>query len=321
MPMAATDKGETAAHEPGPADGGPVVPADFHCGAVSGSFRSECSLWWRQVPALPGEQPGLIGRFRSEDPLSARLLLDAACARLARHGCTVALGPMDGSTWNAYRLITDPGTAPPFFLEPRHPAAWPGYFRDSGFAEFARYSSRLQCNMRLDDPRLPVVRRRMEKLGVRIRPMDVSQVDRELARIYAVSTNAFCKSFLYTPISAAAFYELYMPLLPFLDPGLVLIAEREDQCVGFVLGLPDRSAQSTDIGPGTLIVKTVAVLPDRGYAGLGKLLWAGLCETAVKLGYVRAINALMHDGGHSFNMSRQHSVPMRRYALFARRLR
>ena len=37
-----------------------------------------------------------------------------------------AVGPLDGSTWRRYRLVTERGVEPPFFMEPDNPDDWPG---------------------------------------------------------------------------------------------------------------------------------------------------------------------------------------------------
>src|SRR4051812_22604108 len=63
---------------------------------------ARCSIWWQHVPQFPNGKIGLIGHFEARDEPSARGILDSACDHLKDHGCTVAVGPMDGSTWNRY---------------------------------------------------------------------------------------------------------------------------------------------------------------------------------------------------------------------------
>src|SRR5258708_2255008 len=89
-----------------------------------GCPTARCSLWWQQTPFFSGHRVGLIGQYAAADFSAARALLDYACNQLQQHGCTLAIGPMDGNTWRRYRLVTDPGTRPAFFLEPSHPADW-----------------------------------------------------------------------------------------------------------------------------------------------------------------------------------------------------
>lgn len=70
----------------------------------------------------------------------------------------------------------------------------------------------------------------------------------------------------------------------------------------------------------TVIIKTVAVLPGRAYAGLGNVLVARVQAIAYALGYRRAIHALMHDSNNSRNLSDRYARSIRRYTLYARKL-
>src|SRR5512134_3810448 len=91
-----------------------------------GALRARCSLWWTRTPALLGHRVGLIGHYAAPAAAPGAGLLDRACHELAARGCSVAVGPMDGSAWRRYRLITERGTEPTFFLEPDNPDDWPG---------------------------------------------------------------------------------------------------------------------------------------------------------------------------------------------------
>ena len=122
---------------------------------------------------------------------------------------------------------------------------------------------------------------------------EVARMEEELRSIHRVATKAFQKSFLYTPISYETFQDLYLPLLSVIDPEHVLLACRGKQVIGFVFGIPNFLEANCKTPVATFIVKTLAVLPDRTYAGLGKLLWDRLGEIASEKGYLRAINALV----------------------------
>src|SRR4051794_37323403 len=68
-----------------------------------GAVTGRCSLWWQDVPALPGQRVGLIGHYAVAGAEAAASILTHACERLAAEGCTSAVGPLDGTTWNRYR--------------------------------------------------------------------------------------------------------------------------------------------------------------------------------------------------------------------------
>lgn len=280
---------------------------------------ARCSLWWQNVPQLPDQRLGLIGHFESRDQTSANSLLIAACEQLKNRACTLAIGPIDGSTWNRYRLITDSGTEPPFFLEPINPSQYPSYFTNSGFAPLATYSSALDINLEYEDPRIDSVRRRISESDIHIRRINAGDFENELKRIYNICLTSFRHNFLYTPISEEDFLQQYARVRPILDPNLVLIAEQNSRPVGFLFTLPDILARQRSAPP-TIIHKTLAVLPDRAQAGLGGLLIAEVQKIARQFGYHRSIFALMHDSNASRSISSRYATPMRRYTLFCKPL-
>jgi GNAT superfamily N-acetyltransferase len=286
----------------------------------AGMLRARCSLWWARTPSLLGHRVGLIGHYAAADAKAAHLLLEHACRELAGRGCRVAVGPMDGSTWRRYRLVTEHGRAPAFFLEPDNPADWPEHFLGLGFQPIAHYLSALNGDLSREDPRAEQIADRLTTAGVRIRSLDPRRPEDDLRRIYAVSTVSFRENFLYTPIGEADFLAQYRSILPAVRPELVLIAEIEDQPVGFIFAVPDLKQAKCDGRIDTVVVKTVAVLPERSRAGLGSLLLAACQRTARQLGYTRAIHALMHEQNISRNLSRRYADPIRRYALFGKAL-
>lgn len=277
---------------------------------------ARCSLWWRNVPPHPQHKLGLIGHYEAADDRVAAQLLLAACVHLAANGCTLAVGPMDGSTWQPYRFVTESSGAPPFFLEPQQPAAWPAQFVTHGFAPLAEYYSTLTTDLTVRDARVEATAQRLTAQGITIRALRADDYTNELARLYAVAARAFQNNFLFTPITQAEFIAQYAPLQAFVRPELILLAEHEGQSIGFVFALPDVLQPAGD----TFIVKTVAVVPEAQYAGLGGWLVARSHEVAAALGFTKAIHALMHEDNRSRRISQHYSQPLRRYTLFAKSL-
>ena len=278
--------------------------------------ETRCSLWWNRTPSLDGHQVGVIGHYAAKDARAARRLLDHACRELAARGCGLAVGPMDGNTWRSYRLVTERGSAPPFFLEPWHPADWPAHFEAAGFEPRARYHSTLNQNLEQRDPREEEIAERLAAGGVRIRPLDPTRLEDDLGRIYAVTTESFAWNFLYTRLDEAEFRASFAPLRPLVRPELVLLAEQDARLLGYVFALPDALRKPCD----TIVVKTLAAVPGRAWAGLGRLLLARIHQSAHAAGYRRAIHALMHDSNASTVLSGRTARLLRRYALFSRRI-
>lgn len=284
---------------------------------VNGEVVARTSLWWKETPALDGARVGAIGHYSDASAEAAKVLLDAVCERLRSEGCGLAVGPMDGNTWRRYRFITERGAEAAFLMEPDNADDAPSRWVAAGFASLAEYFSALNDDLEYEDAQVTRAGERLMRGGVAVRALDAARFDEELRRIYEVSVAAFPENFLYTPLPEAEFVVQYAAVRERVRPELVLLAEHEGRAVGYVFAVPDWLRGS---GTDTVIVKTVAVLPGRAFAGLGTWLVALAQIAARKLGYRRAIHALMHESNNSRNLSARYAKPFRRYTLYSRSL-
>jgi predicted N-acetyltransferase YhbS len=247
-------------------------------------------------------------------------VLEAACNELKARGCSICVGPMDGNTWRRYRLLTERGAEPTFFLEPDNPDDWPGFFQAANFAPLATYFSAMNNDLTVEDPRVARAMERLEGEGVRLRPLKPENFVDELRRIYAVSRTAFQENYLYAPIEEAEFLAQYEPIRAHVVPELVIMAEQQGEPVGFVFSIPDLAQAKRGQRVDTVILKTVAVMPGRRCAGLGNVLVSQCQQAARALGFRRVIHALMHESNNSLNLSARYAKPFRRYVLYARKM-
>jgi GNAT superfamily N-acetyltransferase len=281
---------------------------------------AEVLLWWTHVPELIGERLGVIGGFSATSSTATENILFRAVTELRSHGCTLAIGPMDGNTWRKYRFVTEAGTEPAFFMEPTNPPEWPGWWQAAGFEPLAEYYSSATDDLATRDPRLDGAERRMAAAGITIRAIDPAHFEEDLARIHDVSVVSFQGNYLYTPLPREAFFAQYRAIQARVKPELVLLAEQAGRPVGYVFAMPDYAQGQRGEPITTVIVKTLAVLPARSNAGLGALLLGKVHEAAQTLGFKRAIHALMHETNKSRNLSARYARTIRRYTLFAKRL-
>jgi hypothetical protein len=295
---------------------------DLHVCAISdaGLVEAHASLWWTLVPRHGTHTVGVIGHYASANDEAAAILLPAALRILELQGCTLAIGPMDGNTWRRYRFVVDAGSEPTFFLEPANPAAWPLQWQREGFAPLAHYVSSLNADLTQTDSRVSRVALRMEGLGVGIRAARIPELPSDLVRIYRLSQVAFSHNFLYTELPLAAYLAQYEKILPHIQPDLLLLAERGADLVGFVFAIPDLAQAALSQPIDTFLLKTVAILLDPAFAGLGALLAERVQQEGRRLGFRRCIHALMHEKNVSLNTSLRYGFVMRRYALFSREL-
>ena len=292
--------------------------ANEHLSTNQGDAR--CSLWWDVVPKLEGERLGVVGHFQADSPEAASFVLEQAAGRLRENGCTLAVGPMDGNTWRRYRVLTERGNEPAFFMEPDNPDFWPAAFEAAHFSPLARYSSSLVTDLSRCDPRVDRTLERLLREGVRIRNLELDRFEEDLRRIYQVSVISFTGNYLYTELPEGAFLGQYLPYKDKIVPELVLLAEHEGRPVGYLFAIPDYAAALRDQPIRTVIGKTLAVLPGRHYGGLGAVLAGALHKRSRILGYTRLIHALQHEANRSRNLSKFFGEVMRRYTLYSCRL-
>lgn len=282
---------------------------------------ARCTLWWNVAPHIEGEKPGIIGHFQASSEEAGKLVLEQAVQRLREAGCSKAIGPMDGNTWRRYRVLTDRGAEPPFFMEPDNPDIWPRIFERAGFTPLSVYTSSLVSDLTRQDPRAERVQGRLLNDGISIRQLNPDHFEDDLRRIYEVSVISFTQNYLYTGLSEDAFLAQYLPYREKIRRELVFLAEDQGKPVGYLFAIPDYAEAMRGEPIRTVVGKTLAVLPGRRYAGLGLVLVGRLHASSHDLGYRRLIHALQHEGNNKVrNMSEYFGQVMRRYTLYARSL-
>lgn len=297
------------------------VSSDAEVELVAGarSVVARAALWWRNTPVMDDANLGTIGDFEADDGEAAAILLAGAADYLREQGCHIAVGPMNGNTWERHRFVIDSNGRGSFLLEPRNPAEYPGWWKQAGFSVLSRYSSSV---MPLDGVEVvsPALKSRLERSGVVVRRLDPARYEDELRNIHAVSLKSFANNFLYTPMEESSFLAAYRKVRDQVDADFVRIAERDGVPCGFVFGIPDLEAAARGEKP-AIIVKTLAVDPESRCAGLGSLLVDELHRTGREKGYTEAIHALQHETNTSLKITgRHHGEVIRRYALFSRLL-
>lgn len=284
----------------------PLAPQECWRAVRQGQGRAQLGLWWRDTPPLQGERIGAIGALEVSDPVEAVALLRHGCERLAAQGCTRVLAPMDGSTWAPYRCRLE---APLGFAgEPVPGRRWHRILVAAGFHEQTRYLSSLCSDLSLRRV-APWARRRLAGVSL----LGGAALDAEALgpRLHGLVGRAFAAQPWFRPLPAADFARVLRARLGADPEPLQWVAFAAGDPVGLLLG--HRCADQ-------LVVRTLAVLPERRFAGVGALLLEEAHGAAQAAGCRTAIHALMLAGGPSDALSRHYAQPAARYALMARPL-
>jgi ribosomal protein S18 acetylase RimI-like enzyme len=262
---------------------------------------------WRDAASFEGRRTAALGAFSCEDAAEGARLLRECAERLTAEGFEAVVGPMDGDTWGAHRLVVESDGRAPFFLEPQNPTWHPVAFDAAGFEVIARYLSAEGC---VGEKRPSLSR----PGGLALRDFDPARSDEELRAIHALSLQAFAGNVLYRPIGAETFVEQYRPVLPLLDPELLLLAEDEaGRLQAFLFAVADHVQGSR---PESVIIKTYASLRP----GAGSWLVDALYARARAKGFSKVVHALMHESNVSARHSRRSAGRIfRGYALWGLR--
>ncbi|MCT7373657.1 hypothetical protein [Chelativorans salis] len=264
---------------------------------------------YRDAPAWDGLRTAAVGGFRCESAAAGAEVLARAEEELRAEGFKAILGPMDGDTWHSYRLVTESDNSPPFSLEPVSEPHDREAFKASGFAPVSSYIS---ARASLDEAIGPAAPPVMD--GVTVRPWDGEDAQGLLVHLFDMSAGSFAANPFFKPISREAFQALYEPVLPAINPRLVLFARDAEGLVGFLFGFPNLAEGRA---PKTAIVKTYA----SRRRGVGHLLLDTFHRTARDLSFSEVIHALMHEKNVSRDRSQRHAAHVfRRYALMGKRL-
>ncbi|MBN1308449.1 MAG: hypothetical protein JXA18_11060 [Chitinispirillaceae bacterium] len=264
-----------------------------------------------------GAPAGCTGFFECvDDPVAVGELLATAGAFLRDCGCRWNIGPLNGSTWYAYRA-TEPSGNPPFFLDNYHKPWYASLFRSAGFDTIATYSSTRIALDGKSESRVERLAKRFDQRGIIERTIDPVAFDDEVARIHALCLESFAGNFLYTPATVEEVIGMYRKVQPYVDPTFVRLCEDiRGELLAFVFCLPDLYNRTEK----TLVIKTVAVKPGGSARGLGAFLVEKIHSLARQAGFRFIIHALMHDSNQSMLIANEGSQLYHRYSLFAKAL-
>ncbi|MDH5367643.1 MAG: hypothetical protein OEW67_11680, partial [Cyclobacteriaceae bacterium] len=227
------------------------------------SFYINPALRYRNQPT------GCLGSYEFiNNPQASKVLLEYA-KQLARDlNFQWLIGSMEGSTWNSYRFSTQ-NREPNFFMEPYHHTYYNQHFIDGNFKPIAHYLSNLDANLDFDQEQLDRLEQHYSDKGAVFRNINLENLEVDLYKIAQFSIKAFADNFLYTPIEPNNFVDKYMKFQQLFNPELVWIVE---DSTGEIQALSFSIKDYNDPTNKTIIIKSLARLPNSNYKGIGGYL-------------------------------------------------
>lgn len=253
-----------------------------------------------------------IGYFESVDDINAvRFLFENIKNYCKEKGFECLIGPINGSTWQKYR-VTLPSKNPPFFLDNYNKPYYQKLFVQSGFIPISKYTSTVYRNLNRDFSRLEKFENIFKKKNITVRHFNVNDFDNEMSKIYEISIKSFKENFLYTPISYEEFISMYSAIKPLINPEWILIAEQDNQPIAFIFCVENIFEKNKK----SLVFKTLAKIPQANIKGLGTYLAEKLHKQARDKGYDEVIHALMYEENVSANILGAEAELLHEYVLY-----
>jgi hypothetical protein len=191
------------------------------------------------------EQVGGFGFFESvDDQAAANALLDAAEGWVRGQGMTAIRGPLNFSTNDEIGCLVEGFDSPPMVMLTYNPRYYPGLLEKHGYVKAMDVYTWI-FDLEEDYKKAPeklfrVAEKAAEKQGLRVRKIDMRQMDREIELIKQVYNSAWERNWGFVPMTEHEIDHLAKGLIPVLDPNLILVAETADgKPAGVSLALPD----------------------------------------------------------------------------------
>lgn len=187
---------------------------------------------------------GFFGLFECvDDQAVAEQLLETAADWLRGRDQVEAIGPFNLSTndelYGPGVLLDNYGT-PPVLLMGHNPPYYRALFETAGWD---KAKDLLSYRLEADAPPERLVRgvKRMTSQidGLEVRQLELKHLDREIRLVKEVYNAAWEKNWGFAPLTDAEIEHLGEELEPIIDERYAIIAEVDDEPVGFALALPD----------------------------------------------------------------------------------
>ena len=282
---------------------------------------------WHNRPDYNGRKTSYIGnvniyeKYRKDE----EQLFNKIFEELKKEGIETIIGPLNGTTWNTYRYVTEKGNGRPFLLEPWNEDYSVSLFEKLDFKHLAGYISTVMEGMNSNGRKN--LNKKIEKLkkfdyykDIKVESAENKDLLTVLNKVYDLTVEAFKNNFLYSELEREIFLKMYMSYEDKIIKKFFKMLYLGDELIGYVFGIPDYAELGYKGKIDTIILKTIAVSPIYNGKGMGYILINSLVEEAEKEGYENVIYALMHQSNVSKNIGLLLGNMLRKYTLFIKEL-
>ena len=190
-----------------------------------------------------GEAVGLFGYYESPaDDQASQLLLNAARDDLRQRGMRAMRGPWSfvSQEWGA---VVEGFEPPPVIMSPYNPPFYNEQYQAFGLQKIKDllvYYIDAREGYQIPDRVLTLTDRVAARYGVKVRAIDMGNLDREVDTLIDLSNESLIDNWGFSPVTEAEARAMANDLKPIIHARAVVIAEdRQGTPVGFAIAIPD----------------------------------------------------------------------------------
>ena len=232
------------------------------------------------------------------------------------HGASFLIGPMNGSSWENYRLSEK--LKENYSFEPIHKRYYHQQLKKNGFREIEEYYTHEVPDLKSLDQ----FRSKSDSEGEALKDCTIGKIDlndfnAELAKLYPLFIRSFEGSLFFSPLTEEEFIDKFKAYKSRVHPELTIIAkDKAGNYVGCYFSFEDPKRKGK-----TIILKTIARDPHPKFKGLGQLMGMYVYKQAKELGYKNMLHAFMHSEKGSTQLSlKYHGDHFNTYYLYGKEL-
>ena len=284
---------------------------------------AKATCYFENTPIVNNKNIGCIGGFETEDRKAGVEILNKCEEILKEKNVSLIVAPMNGNTWKKYRTMKYTNGDDLFLLENVNPMEHNEILIEAGFEEIDTYTSTkgfIKDAYRSEA--LDLAEENLKNENIIIRNFNKENYIEDLKKIFNVSKQSFTRNPFYTPIEEEDFLKQYEQYVAMCDEELILIAEKDGEEIGFVFCVPNFNEAKEGKKIETLILKTIAVLPEYEYLAIGNVLLNKISKVAETKGFLKWIFAFMYSNNTSQKMAKRNGTEViREYALYGKELK
>ncbi|MGO1244903.1 hypothetical protein [Sphingobacterium sp. JB170] len=215
------------------------------------------AIWNTNFNSFNSVSEGQFGFFESiNDQEVATKLLETAQDWVKQKGGNKIVGPINLTTNDSCGLLVEGFNLPPVAMMPYNPSYYIDLISNAGFARQVDLLAYLVNKSKASQRSVLILEKleaRLNRSGIVLREINLKDFENESKKIKEVYNKAWDKNIGFVPMTDEEFAFTAKELKMIVDPKYCLVAEKDNELVGFALGIPNINEILINIKRGRLL--------------------------------------------------------------------